>query len=132
MKQTTKYTIKETPVQVIRDQGEVVVKSGVLIEGEQLCVIYDLDEGHFKFVCATRFVLNSMLATQDLRMKALEENERLCSECETPMQAGFYFESDATQYCSEECLTKVITWDEYLAIHDNGNGDAYWTDWYDC
>lgn len=73
-----------------------------------------------------------MLVTQGLRMKDPEEEEPLCSECGITMQEGFYFESDGTQYCSEKCLTKVITWDEYLAIHDDGNGDAYWTDWYDC
>ncbi|WP_342507326.1 hypothetical protein [Sporosarcina sp. FSL K6-2383] len=56
----------------------------------------------------------------------------LCSQCGTPMQERFIFEPDATQYCSEECLKQVITWEDYLAIHDNGNGDAYWTDWYDC
>lgn len=45
------------------------------------------------------------------------------------MLEGFYFESDGTMYCSEKCLLKVITWSEYLLIHDNGNGDAYWTEW---
>lgn len=65
-------------------------------------------------------------------MKDPEEDGRLYSECGVPMQEGFYFESDVTQYCCEICLTKVITWGEYLAIHDVGDGDAYWTDWYDC
>ena len=51
MKATIKYKIKETLVQVIHDHGEVVVENGVLIEGEQLCTIYDLDEESFPFVC---------------------------------------------------------------------------------
>jgi len=109
LKSTFKYSIEETLVQVIHDDGEVVVKRGIWVEGEGLCAIYDLDEGHFKFVCTTRFELNIMLATQDLRMKDPKEDERLCSECGVPMQEGYYFESDGTQYCGEECLTKVIT-----------------------
>ncbi len=123
---------KSIGIQVLDDSGSIVVQNGILVESDQFCAIYDIDEGHFKFVCTTSLELSIMLATQDLRMKDPEEDESLCSQCGTPMQEGFYFESDGTQYCGEECLTKVITWDEYLAIHDNGNGDAYWTDWYDC
>ncbi|MBO0602629.1 hypothetical protein I2483_13255 [Sporosarcina sp. E16_3] len=122
---------KSIDIQVVDDSGAIVVQNGILVESDQFCAIYDIDEGHFKFVCTTSFELNIMLATQDLRMKDPEEEERLCSECGITMQEGFYFESDGTQYCSEECLTKVITWDEYLAIHDDGNGGAYWTEWYD-
>ena len=44
------------------------------------------------------------------------------------MQERFVFELDATQYCSEKCLMQVITWEDYLAMHDNGGGDAYWTE----
>ena len=123
---------KSIDIQVLDDSGSIVVQNGILVESDQFCAIYDIDEGHFKFVCTTRYELNIILTTQDLRVKDPEEDERLCSQCGKSMQEGFCFESDATQYCSEECLTKVITWDEYLAIHDNGNGDAYWTDWYDC
>ena len=140
MKATIKYKIKETLVQLIHDNGEVVVKNGVLIEGEQLCTIYDLDEESFPFVCTLVHELKHMLSTQGLSTRVvnweggmdIEEEERLCSECGVPMQEGFYFESDAAQYCSEECLTKVITWEEYLEIHDGGYGDAYWTEWNDC
>ena len=122
---------KSIDIQVLDDSGSILVKNGILVECDQFCAIYDIDEGHFKFVCTTRFELDIILIAQDLRMKDPEEDERLCSECGTTMQEGFYFESDGTQYCSKKCLMKVITWDEYLAIHDNGNGDAYWTDWHD-
>ncbi len=122
---------KSIDIQVVDDSGSIVVQNGILVESDQFCAIYDIDEGHFKFVCTTRFELNIMLATQDFRMKDPEEDERLCSECGVPMQEGYYFESDGTQYCGVDCLTKVITWEEYLAIHDDGNGGAYWTEWYD-
>ena len=57
--------------------------------------------------------------------------ERVCDECTAEMTEGYVFESDSTQYCSRECLEKVVTWEEYLAIYDEGNGDAYWTVWND-
>ena len=66
MKATIKYKIKETLVQVIHDHGEVVVENGVLIEGEQLCTIYDLDEESFPFVCTLVHELKHMLSTQGL------------------------------------------------------------------
>ena len=69
MKPTFKYRIKETPVQVIHDDEGVVVKNGVLIEGEQLCAIYDLDEMWFPFVCTLLEDLGHMLATQYLSMR---------------------------------------------------------------
>ncbi len=66
MKPTIRYRIKETPVQVIHDYGELVVKNGVLIEGEQFCAIYDLDEESFPFVCTLNQDLDHMLSTQGL------------------------------------------------------------------
>ncbi|MER2090643.1 MAG: hypothetical protein ABS920_12960 [Sporosarcina sp.] len=120
---------KSIDIQVIDSSGAMVVQNGILVESERVCAIYDMDEEDFKFVCTTRYELNTILAAQDFRMKYLEKIERFCSECRTAMEEDFCFEFDATLYCSEECLTKVITWDEYLAMH--GDGDAYWTDWYD-
>ncbi len=69
MKPTIQYRIKETLVQVIHDEGEVVVKNGVLIEGEQLCVIYDLDEESFPFVCTLGHDLDHLLSTRGLSMQ---------------------------------------------------------------
>ncbi|WP_399630147.1 hypothetical protein [Sporosarcina sp. SG10008] len=69
MKPIIQYRIKETPVQVIHDNGEVVVKNGVLMEGEQLCAIYDLDEESFPFVCTLNHDLDHTLSTQGLSMQ---------------------------------------------------------------
>jgi len=76
---------------VLDDGSAIIVQSGILVESDQFCTIYDLDEGHFKYVCTTRFELDIILIAQDLRLKDPEEDERLCSECGTPMQEGFYF-----------------------------------------
>ena len=123
---------RSVSIQVVDGNGTIVMHDGILIESDEICAIYDINEGFFKYVCTTRLELSTILTTQNLRMKDLDEEDRLCSQCGRPMQEGFVFESDATQYCSEECLTQVITWEDYLVMHDNGDGDAYWTDWYDC
>jgi len=137
----TAIIIRDTIKRENDDRGEImefkdleifqmVAEKGVLIEGDGLCAIYA--NGYFDFVCTEESELGHMLATKGLQMKELKGDLRLCSECATPMQEGFYFESDGTQYCSEKCLTKVISWEDYLEIHNDGQGDAYWTDWYDC
>ncbi|WP_322555770.1 hypothetical protein [Sporosarcina beigongshangi] len=117
---------------MLNENGEIIIDDGILIESDEICAIYDTNKGCFEFICETRFELSILLTAQDLRIKNPDEEERLCSECGVLMQEGFVFESDATQYCSEECLTQVITWEDYLVMHDNGDGDVYWTDWYDC
>jgi len=123
--------LKETPIQLVHDNGEVVLGNALLVEGDGLCAIYDVEESYFKFVATFDFDLDHILATEYLNIAEVDKEERLCSNCKTPMKEGFYFESDGTQYCSEVCLGEVISWAEYLKIHDDGNGDAYWTSWED-
>ena len=120
------FDVKKTSIQLLEDNGEVYLEKCILIVGDGLCVIYA--DGYFDFVCTAISELGHILAARNLIIKELKE-ERHCSQCESPMQRGFYFESDGTQYCSKECLTNVISWEEYLKIHDDGNGDAYWTSW---
>lgn len=57
------------------------------------------------------------------------ENVRCCSVCGKPMCEGFCIENGMAYYCSEECLKKEMTWEEYLELYDDGNGDSYWTSW---
>lgn len=121
--------LKKTPIFLINDHGEVVVQNALLVEGEGLCAIYNIDESCFMYVATFDFEIDHILATEHLNIAEVNKEERLCSECNTPMNEGFYFESDGTQYCSETCLKKVISWDTYLELYDNGNGDAYWTNW---
>ena len=113
---------------MLEDNGEVYLEKGILIEGDGLYAIYA--DGYFDFVCTAENELGHILAARNLTLKELKE-ERLCSQCESPMQEGFYIESDETQYCSKDCLTTVISWKEYLEIHDDGNGGGYWTSWED-
>ena len=34
-------------------------------------------------------------------------------------------------YCSEDCLHKHITEEEFNILYDEGNNDTYWTTWYE-
>lgn len=120
--------LKKTKIQLLEYNGDIYLESGILIEGEGLCAVYS--DGYFEFVCTADYELGHILATYNLTIIELKE-ERLCSKCQTPIQEGFYFESNGTQYCSVKCLTKVISLTEYLRIYDKGNGDAYWTSWED-
>ena len=33
-------------------------------------------------------------------------------------------------YCSDECLEKNMTREEFEELYDGGEGDSYWTEWY--
>lgn len=85
MKPMIQYKIRETAVQVIHDDGEIVIMNGILIEGDQLCAIYDLDDKSFSLACALIEDLYHMLSFQDLSMRVGEfEGEKMlyvCNEC---------------------------------------------------
>jgi len=53
---------------------------------------------------------------------------RTCSECGKSMNAGFVIEGGSEYYCSEECLHKHYTDEDYDRMYDNGEGDSYWTE----
>jgi hypothetical protein len=55
---------------------------------------------------------------------------RICEECGKPMIEG-YVVNGCDTYCSEECLHKHVSEEEYKALYNDGNGDTYWTTWYE-
>lgn len=55
---------------------------------------------------------------------------RICDECGKPMIEGYVVDGCNT-YCSDECLRNHITDEEFNSLYDNGNGDTYWTTWYE-
>ena len=59
------------------------------------------------------------------------QHSRCCSECGKPMYEGFCIEDGAEYYCSEECLHKHLSEEEYKELYDDGNGNSYWTSWLD-
>ena len=59
------------------------------------------------------------------------EHVRACSECGKPMTEGYCIEDGAEYYCSEDCLHKHLTEEEYDNLYDDGRGNSYWTSWLD-
>lgn len=59
------------------------------------------------------------------------ESDRHCYECDKEMYSGYVIENGMEYYCSEECLHKHYTEEEFLQMYDDGNGDSYWTEWED-
>ena len=55
---------------------------------------------------------------------------RICEECGKPMIEG-YVVNGCDTYCSEKCLHKHVSEEEYKELYNDGNGDTYWTNWYE-
>lgn len=55
---------------------------------------------------------------------------RICNHCKRLMIEGYVIENgDGGYYCSDECLNKDYTEEEYNNLYDDGDGDTYWTKW---
>ena len=77
------------------------------------------------------FVIRHSKASELVDELDLLEHIRVCSECGKPMTEGFCIEDGAEYYCSEECLHKNLTEEEYENLYDEGRGNSYWTSWLD-
>lgn len=55
---------------------------------------------------------------------------RICDECGKPMIEGYVVDG-CDAYCSDECLHKHLTDKEFNHLYNDGNGDTYWTTWYE-
>lgn len=56
---------------------------------------------------------------------------RKCDECGKEINAGYVIDGGMEYFCSDDCLHKNYTDEEYLEMYDDGNGDTYWTEWDD-
>ena len=55
---------------------------------------------------------------------------RICCKCDGKMDSGYVVHGET--YCSDECLYKDYTEDEYNALYEDEDSDtAYWTEWDD-
>lgn len=57
------------------------------------------------------------------------EDIRRCSECKNIMNQGYCIENGLEYYCSDECLHKHYTKEEYNLMYNSG--DSYYTSWED-
>lgn len=55
---------------------------------------------------------------------------RICEECGRPMIEG-YVVNGCDTYCSDDCLHKHVSEEEYKLLYNEGEGDTYWTTWYE-
>jgi len=58
-----------------------------------------------------------------------ERFPRYCSVCGKGMWGGYVIGGGEAYYCSDECLHKEMTDEEFLKLYDDGKGDSYWSDW---
>lgn len=59
-----------------------------------------------------------------------DEGYRICSECGKHMYEGYCVDNGVEYYCSDECLHKHYTEEEWNEMYSD-DGDSYWTTWYD-
>jgi hypothetical protein len=45
------------------------------------------------------------------------------------MNEGYVINGGCEHYCSDACLHKHVSADEFEDLHDDGDGDSYWTEW---
>ena len=53
---------------------------------------------------------------------------RVCSECGSIMYAGYMEEGGGSYYCSDECLHKSVSEEEYNRLYEEGA--MFYTEWY--
>lgn len=77
-------------------------------------------------------LMDDMYKTQkDYNSKSYFGNKRICNNCGKEMNEGYCIDNGLEYYCSDECLHKHYTEEEYEEMYDDGNGDSYWTEWED-
>jgi hypothetical protein len=60
---------------------------------------------------------------------AYKKYARECDECGKGMNEGYCIDGGMAYYCSDECLHKDITPDEWKEMTDDEESDSYWTTW---
>jgi hypothetical protein len=61
----------------------------------------------------------------------LELYHAKCDCCGTPMNVGYCVLGGEQYFCSNECLHKNYTEEQWLEIYDEESGDNYWTEWFE-
>ena len=98
------------------------------LEENQRDFISHDDTGVFERDCMALQLAYSIIKEIDLNEL---NNIRVCSECGKIMKSGYCIENGEEYYCSDECLHKHYTEEEYQELYDDENGDSYYTEWED-
>ncbi|MBN2878674.1 MAG: hypothetical protein JXN65_03495 [Clostridia bacterium] len=59
--------------------------------------------------------------------KEEDDSTRTCTACGAIMTEGYCVGDGESYYCSDECLHKEMTEEEYMDLYNNDC--AYWTEW---
>ena len=59
----------------------------------------------------------------------MERFARKCDECGKVFNQGFVIGGGIEYYCSDKCLLKHYTREEWLDMYNEGEGNSYWTEW---
>jgi hypothetical protein len=62
---------------------------------------------------------------------AYKKYYRTCDECGKGMNEGYCVDSGCEYYCSDACLHKHYSPKEWEEAYAGGDGDSYWTTWYE-
>ena len=114
---------KKDPVEVLREE---IMASPKLEE-----FFTDMMVGMSLKQYMAGYVIDNTTDVEELVDELDLEHTRCCSECGSPMYEGYCIENGAEYYCSDECLHKHLTEEEYNALYDEGRGDSYYTSWVD-
>lgn len=60
---------------------------------------------------------------------AYKKFARECDECGAGFNEGYCFDGGMAYYCSDACLHKHFTPEEWEEAYADGEGDSYWTTW---
>lgn len=64
----------------------------------------------------------------DICEKWIDKEWRVCSECGSTMMEGYFVEGTNEYYCSDKCLHKHYSEEEYLKMYEED--ESFWTHWY--
>ena len=99
---------------------------GKAFSQERLCDFLDWDETKKDMPIEE---VNEMLIQCGI-MPFDTENWRVCDECDKAFQEGFMVEGGLEYYCSDECLHKHYTEEEWLEMCKGDDSQSCWTTWY--
>jgi hypothetical protein len=60
---------------------------------------------------------------------AYKKYARECDECGAGMNEGYLIDNGYKYYCSDVCLHKNMTPEEWDELYADGDGDSCWTTW---
>jgi len=75
---------------------------------------------------------SQMNVSKEVTVVDAEGNEmdvRECSECHKAMDKGYCVNGGDKYYCSDECLYKHYTDEEWEEMCEGGDSESYWTEW---